>query len=358
MKDFLKAWLRASPKPLVGVDIGSSSVKVVGLKGVSGNGYELQALGIDPIPNDAIVDGVIVSKSTVAESIDRLFKLHHIRNPRVATSVSGHSVIVKTLTLPAQDKEELDEAIQWEAEQYIPFDISDVNLDYQVLRSIPDEKKTEVLLVAAKRDQINGQTEVISMAGKKPVVVDVDVFALQNVYEINYQPDPSTIAALLNIGSSTMNISIVQGSEFLFTRDISMGGNHYTQALQDEFSISFEEAEKYKRGEVPAELEQKTAGVLESTSEILTLEVQKTFDYFRTTVHSDEILELYLSGGAGRTKGLQEYLDHRFELSVKILDPFKRVHTPPHLHSPDLLSNLSSDFSVAMGLALRSVADR
>ena len=351
--------MRPRPKTVVGVDIGSSSIKVVGLKRASGDGYELEALGIDPIPHDAIVDGVIVSKSVVSETIDRIFKRNQIRNTRVTTSVSGHSVIVKMVTLPAQNEAELDEAIQWEAEQYIPFDISDVNLDYQVLRSTPEQKKIEVLLVAAKRDQITGQTEVISMAGKKPVLVDVDAFALQNAYETNYQPEPSTIAALLNIGSATMNISIVHGSEFLFTRDVSMGGNHYTQALQDEFSISFEEAEKYKREEAPsAELEERTTSVLESTSEILTLEVQKTFDYFRTTVHSDEIGELYLSGGAGRTKGLRDYLGRRFELPVRILDPFRRVRALPDLHPPDLLSSLAFDFSIAVGLALRSLGDR
>ena len=273
VKDFLSSWLRTGPKSLVGVDIGSSSIKVVELKRSSGNGYELEALGVDPIPPDAIMDGVIVSKPAVAEAIDKLFDSHNISNDQVAIFVSGHSVIVKTVRLPAQNEQELDEAIKWEAEQYIPFDISEVNLDYQVVRSMPEEKKIEVLLVAAKRDQITGHTEVISMVGKTPVVVDVDAFALQNVYEINYQPEAGTIAALLNIGSATMNISIVNGSEFLFTRDISMGGHHYTQALQNEFSISVEEAEKYKRGEVPSEeVKQRIASPLESTSEILTLE--------------------------------------------------------------------------------------
>ena len=166
VKDFLSSWLRTGPKSLVGVDIGSSSIKVVELKRSSGNGYELEALGVDPIPPDAIMDGVIVSKPAVAEAIDKLFDSHNISNDQVAIFVSGHSVIVKTVRLPAQNEQELDEAIKWEAEQYIPFDISEVNLDYQVVRSMPEEKKIEVLLVAAKRDQITGHTEVISMVGQ------------------------------------------------------------------------------------------------------------------------------------------------------------------------------------------------
>lgn len=351
-------WLRSKRKPLVGLDIGSSAIKVAELKGTNGKDYELEALGIEGIPPGAIVDGLVVSKPPVVDAINRLFLSHHIRNSRIATSISGHSVIVKSVTLPAQNEKELEQAIQWEAEQYIPFDISDVNLDYEVLRSIPEENKIEVILVAARRDKITGQTDAVRAAGKTPMVVDVDAFALQNAYEINYQPEADKVAALLNVGCATMNISILRGSEFLFTRDMSMGGNHYTDFLQRDLAISSEEAEKYKRGEAPSEeLKWKTRSILESVTEILALEVQKTFDYFRTTTTSHEIHEIYLSGGASRTEGLLEYLGERFQLPVTVFNPFNRIRVREHRFAPGLLENQASDFVIAVGLALRSTGD-
>lgn len=258
----MKGWFRSKPKTLVGLDIGSSTIKVTELKPANGHDYELEALGIEAIPPGVIVDGVIVSKPPIVDAIKNLFRSNDIRNNNIATSVSGHSVIVKTLTLPAQNQKELDQAIQWEAKQYIPFDISEVNLDYEVMRTLPVENKVEVILVAAKRDKITGQTDVVSMAGKTPKVVDVDAFALHNAYQINYQPEADKVTALLNVGCATMNISILKGSEFLFTRDMSMGGNYYTDSLERKLAISTEEAERYKRGEAPSEeLKSRTLGI-------------------------------------------------------------------------------------------------
>lgn len=355
----LKAWFKSKPKTLVGLDIGSYSVKVAGLTHLPGHSYQLEVLAREPIPHDSIVDGVIISKLPVAEAIDRIFKTHNIRNHQIATSVSGHSVIVKKVALPAQNEEELDAAIQWEAEQYIPFEISDVNLDYQIVRVLPESNRIELLLVAAKRDKITDQTSVISMAGKTPVVVDIDAFALQNAYEVNYQPEPNTVAGLLHIGSAIMNVSIVKGSEFLFTRDISMGGNHYTDFLQKELGISFEEAESYKRGEaLTEELKQKTGKILDSVSDILALEIQKTFDYFKTTVRSQDINEIYLSGGGSRTAGFREYLQQKFQMPVQIFNPFKRIRTNGQRFPSAYLEDQACDFAVAVGLALRCAGDR
>ncbi|MGH9340702.1 MAG: type IV pilus assembly protein PilM [Acidobacteriota bacterium] len=350
--------LKPKTRNLIGVDIGSSTVKVAGLKPFNGS-YELDTLAIEHLPQDSIADGAIISKIPVAEAIEKIFKAHNIKNNRIATSISGHSVIVKKVTLPAQSVEELDESIQWEAEQYIPFDISDVNLDYQIVRRIPETNKIEVILVAAKRDKITEHTSVVSMAGKHPSVVDIDAFALQNVYEFNYEPDTSTVAALLDIGSATMSINIVKGNEFLFTRDIAMGGHHYTDFLQKEFRVPFSEAENYKRGDAPTEeLRARVQKVLDSVSEILTLEIQKTFDYFRTTVYSEEIREIYLSGGASRSQGLREFLKKNFQIPVEFLNPFKRIRTENGDFTPDALNEMAADFGIAIGLALRTAKDR
>src|SRR5690606_35947362 len=250
-------WLsnRGKKGSLVGVDIGSSAVKIAALRPNGSSGYQLEALGSYQLPEDSIVDGAIISKLPVAEAIEEIFRTQKIKNSRIATSISGHSVIVKKITLPALSREELDESIQWEAERYIPFDISDVNVDYQIIRESPEGQKLDIILVAAKKEKITDYTSVISMAGKIPVVVDIDAFALQNVYEVNYRPEPKTFAAMLNIGHNVMNIAIVRGSDFLFTRDIAIGGSHYTDFLQKELGVTFADAEKYKKGsEVPAEL--------------------------------------------------------------------------------------------------------
>ncbi len=355
----IKSLFGPSAKTLVGVDIGTSSVKVASLRRGRGGGYELEALGIEPLAHDSIVDGAIISKLEVADAIDRLFKSAGIESARVATSISGHSVIVKTVNLPAQSEQELEESIRWEAEQYVPFDISEVNLDYQVLRKAAQGNRMEVLLVAAKRDKIIDHTGVLSMAGKRPAVVDIDAFALLNAYAANHQPDPSSVVALLDVGSNTVNITIARGREFLFTRDVAIGGSHYTEHLQKQLGISFDEAETYKAGGAPSEeLRQRTDAVLEDVSEILTLEIQKTFDYFRTHAESAEPRNVYLSGGACKTRGLRDYLQRKLDVPVDYLNPFQGIKIDEAKFPPNLLTDLATDFAIAVGLALRSEAEK
>lgn len=356
----LKDLFSGKPKSLVGVDIGTSSVKVVELRSAGKKGpWELKSIGAERVPADAIVDGVIIAKLPVAEAIDRIFKTLSIKNNRIATSISGHSVIVKKITVPAQTESELDDSIQWEAEQYIPFDISEVNVDYQIVRKLPDSNKIELILVAAKREKIMDHTSVVSMAGKTPDVVDIDAFALHNVYEINYEPQESTVAALLNIGATVMNINILRGSEFLFTRDIHMGGNHYTEFLQRELNVSMEEAELIKQGAGDLEVDpEKVSKAVQSVSENLVLEVEKTFDYFKTTTQAEEIEQIYLSGGAARTEGLRDFVAEKFRVPAQFLNPFKKIDSRGEKVPADYLDGLSADFAVAAGLALRAANDR
>ncbi|MFQ5739620.1 MAG: type IV pilus assembly protein PilM [Acidobacteriota bacterium] len=350
--------MRPKAKTLAGVDIGTSSVKIAALRRTRKDAFELEALAVEALPPDSIVDGVIISKLAVAEAIERIFKSQRIRNERIATSICGHSVIVKKVDVPSQSEHELNQSIQWEAEQYIPFDISEVNLDYQILGKTGDGSRMEVLLVVAKRDKITDYTSVLSMAGKRPVVVDIDAFALQNVFEVNYRPEKRKVVALLDIGATTMSVSIVMGREFLFTRDIAMGGNHYTELLQKELNISFEEAERYKAGQAPSEeLKGKTDTVVDSVSEILTLEVQKTFDFFQTTAHSGGIHEIYLSGGASRTHGLREYLQDKLQSPVEHLNPLKDIRVDKDKFPDSLTTDLAMDFAIAVGLALRTERD-
>jgi type IV pilus assembly protein PilM len=346
--------LQPKAKNLVGIDIGSSAVKVVGLEKSNGK-LLLKAIGREVLPEDTIVDGAIMSKLPLAESLNKIFTEQRIRNSRIATSISGHSVIVKKVALPMLSSAELEESIQWEAEQYIPFDLAEVNVDYQVLREVPDEQKLEVILVAAKKEKIADYCSVVSMTGKTPSVVDIDAFALLNAYEVNYEPEEDSIVALLNIGASSMIMNIVRGTEFLFTRDIATGGEQYTEFLQRDLGIDRDEAEEYKQMiDVPFEMEDQVRSVLRSVSENMALEIEKTLEYFKTTTYSKDIESLYICGGASKTEGLQEYLSETLQFPVEILDPFRKVEVNGAGDLLDDTEHSGADFAVAVGLAMRT----
>jgi len=339
-------------KSLIGLDIGSSSVKAVELK-KSRTGYELVSYGIEALAQDTVVDGAIMDAPAVAEKIVAIFDSRKIKSKDVATSVSGHSVIVKRVTMPLMTEEELYDRIQEEASQHIPFDIADVNLSYQIMETT--DSQLDVLLVAVKKDKILNHTNVLAQAGKVPVVVDIDAFALQNCYEVNYEPDPSQVVALLNIGATVMNIAIVRGDIPLFTRDVSVGGNQYTDALQKELDLSFEDAENLKTGGTHAGVsEEQRASILRSVSDILILEIQKTFDFFRATASGENIRQIVVSGGTARVPGLLDLLKDEFAMTVEELYPFRKVAINPARHDEAQLRELAPRLVVATGLALRS----
>jgi type IV pilus assembly protein PilM len=347
-------------KSLVGLDIGSSAVKAVELKPV-GKTYKVSAFGSEPVPPDSIVDGAIIDGGAVADAIRRLFDGRGIKTKDVAASLSGNAVIVKKITLPVMTEAELAESIYWEAEQYIPFDIQDVNLDYQILDSGTGGGKgtMDVLLVAAKKEKIADYTGVIAQAGRSAVVVDVDAFALQNAYEVNYGIQPGAVVVLLNAGASATNINILNGDQSVFTRDISIGGNAYTEALQKELNLPFELADQLKRG-VPVDgmTFDEARPVLRAVSENVMLEIQKTFDFFKATAASDRIDRIMLSGGASRAEGFTEMLTERFEAPVEVLDPFKKVAFDGKKFRVESASDVAPTVAVAVGLALRRVGDR
>src|SRR5712675_2881599 len=287
-----------SGKSIVGLDIGSSCIKAIELKRSKGE-IVVSHLGVEPLASDIVVDSMIVDSGSVSSAISKLFGEHAIKTKSVATSVSGHSVIVKKISVQPMSEGELAESITTEAAQHIPFDIADVNVDFDILNPDDTGPQMDVLLVAVKKDKILNYTNVLSLAGKSPAVVDIDAFALQNCYEYNYQPSHDSTVALLNLGASVMNINIVKGVSPLFTRDVSVGGNQYTDSLQKELDLSFEDAENLKKGEnIAGVAEEHRATILRSVSDILILEIQKTFDFFRATATGENIQRIYVSGGS------------------------------------------------------------
>ena len=343
-------------KTIVGLDIGSSSIKAVELKKSRG-GITVTHLGMEPLASDIVVDSMIVDSGSVASAITKIFLENNIKSKAVATSVSGHSVIVKKIPMQTMTDAELSDVIQQEAAQHIPFDIADVNIDYQILSDETPGPQMDVLLVAVKKDKILNYTNVLSLAGKTPAVVDIDAFALQNCYEYNYEPSPSSTVALLNLGASVMNINIVKGSTPLFTRDVSVGGHQYTDSLQKELDLSFDDAESLKLGQkVGTVSEDAKLPILQQVTEIIVLEIQKTFDFFRATAAGEHIERIYLAGGSSKVPGLIEALRQEFSLPVEVLNPFQRIESPMG-PGAELVDRNAAQLAVAVGLALRSFED-
>ena len=343
-------------KGLVGVDIGSSSVKAVELQGKPGN-LQLVSLGYENLQTDTIVDGQIMELNDVSNVITNIFREHQIKTDRIAAGVSGHSVIVKNIVVPQMSADELEESIEWHAEEHIPFDISDVSMDYQVTGSSSDA--LQVLMAACKRDKIANVKQAIQLAGKQPAIIDVDTFALQNCYEANYQPMPGQVVALLNIGASTMNINILSGNRSVFTRDVSVGGSQYTTLLQKELDLTFEQAEAVKRG-MPAPDGTEVEGLepmLETVSDMLALEISKTMDFYRATAEDGDgtVQKILISGGGSKLTGFPEYLSNRFEMPVEVFDPFRQIKVDPRRFDPDYMREVVPEMAVAVGLALRGV---
>src|SRR5437868_7857244 len=344
-------------KSIVGLDIGSSCIKAVELKKSKGE-IQVSSLGVEPLGADIVVDSMIVDSGSVSTAISKIFTDHKIKSKAVATSVSGHSVIVKKITMQTMTDAELSETINSEAAQHIPFDIADVNIDYQILTEDNGEPQMDVLLVAVKKDKLLNYTTVLSMAGKAPAIVDIDAFALRNCYEYNYEPAPGSTVALLNLGASVMNINIVKGNVPLFTRDVSVGGHQYTDSLQKELDLSFEDAESLKLGrKVGTVSEDAKLPILQQVTEIIVLEIQKTFDFFRASAAGEHIEKIYLAGGSSKVPGLVEALRQEFSLPVEILNPFQKISAPVEGMGAELISQNAGQLAVAVGLALRSFED-
>lgn len=341
-------------KPLVGLDIGSSAVKAVQLR-KSKDGFEVTGFACESLAPDAVVDGAIMNSKAVSEAIKKVLTTGKFKPKGIAAGVSGHSVIVKRVVLPATTEEEVDASIEFDADQYIPFGLSEVHMDYEIVGPAETEDPgMEVLLVAAKKDKIENHTGVISLAGRTADVVDIDAFALQNAFEANYSAQPASTIALLNIGASLMNINITRGGMPLFIRDVPVGGNQYTDILQKELQLSFQDAEDLKLGKKGSADADMIRPLLESITDMVIMEVQKTFDFFHETYPSETITHVLLSGGSSRIEGLAAKLEATFGCPAEVLDPLKSLSFAPKVDST-ALAMMGPSMTIAIGLALRGV---
>lgn len=341
----------------IALDIGSTFIKLVQLKGSKGQ-YQLAKFGVVPLPPEVIVEGAVMDAGRVVDAIKELLAGQHVKTKDVVLSVSGSSVIIKRIAVADMSEEELGESIKWEAEQYIPFSIDDVNVDFQKLGPGAQEGQADVLLVAVKKDKINDYINLVKEAGLEPVVLDVDAFALANMYELNYSLE-SGITALLNIGASVMNINILKDGTSIFTRDITVGGNRYTEALQREFGLTYEDAEKVKRGEsVDSADYDQISGVMSQVTEDIVAETQRSLEFFRSTTGSEQVSRVLVSGGCARIGNFTHVLAERIEIPVEITNPFKNIKVDPKKFNASFLEEAGPQSAVAVGLAIRRASDR
>src|SRR5512133_1798967 len=350
----------AKSKLAVGLDIGSSSVKLVMLK-EKRDGFALQAFASAPLPPEAIVDGALMNSAAIVQAIQEVMAQQKVKTREVAIGVRGHSVIIQKISLPRMSQEELDESIQWEAEQYIPFDVKDVNIDTQILTPGGDAAgQMDVLLVAAKKDMINDYTAVCAEAGLTATVVDVDAFAIQNAYEASYDVVPDAVV-LINVGAAVTNINIVSNGVTTFTRDVTIGGNAFTEEIQKQLNISYDEAEALKvggQGETDAVVPQEVERVIQTVADQMGGEIQRSLDFYASTAGDARIGRVFLSGGTARIPALFKVIEARAGVPVEILNPFKNIEIDNRKFDPAVILAAAPSAAVGVGLALRRPGDK
>ena len=344
---------------LIGLDIGSHAIKIVHLMESRGT-YRLKDLGMSLLPPNCIVEGAIKDQEAVQSAIKKLVSNLKIKVKGVATSIAGWSVIIKKVDLPQMSEEQLAENIQVEAEQYIPFNVEDVNIDFQILGSSSEKTdRMEVMLVAAKKEVIDDYTNLIKKAGLSPQVVDVDFFALENAFEANYDIAESGGVALVDIGATKMNINVLKNGVSMFNRDASIGGYQITDDIQQRFGLEYEEAEKVKLGlsseKVPV---QDLEAIFVSAATGWSTEVKRAIDFFYATYPEETIGQILLSGGSSRLPGLDALFNKDTNIPVAYFNPLSKIEADTKVFDQQYLAYIAPQAAVAVGLALRRVGDK
>jgi type IV pilus assembly protein PilM len=346
-------------KDTMGLDIGSSAIKLVQLEETA-SGYRLTGFSVVSLPPDAVGEGAIKDPPVVVDAIKEAVVKAGVRGTDAVIGVSGHSVIMKKVSLHRVLPEELADAIPLEAEHHIPFPIDDVYLDYQVVGESPRAGgPMDVLLVAVKKAKVDEYIAVVEEAGLDPVVVDVDAFALANQFEVNHPDSGREVVALIDIGASVMKTNMVRGSAPIFARDVPFGGHNYTQAIAQRLKIPWDRAEAAKCGqEVPGVKWSDLVPSLEAVSRELSLEIQRSFDYFASLAESERVDRIVLSGGCARLPGIDGFLGASWGIPVEVVNPFQAIQVSSDRFPAEELGAAAPILAVAVGLGLRRPGDK
>lgn len=334
--------------PVIGLDMGSDAVKAVILRRSRGS-WTLVAAAEAPMPDTGTSD-----PDAAADALREVFDTLRVRRAQVAAALSGHAVIVKRLSLPPMSDAELAEAIPWEAEQYIPFDLADVQLDYQVLPAVAGRNTTDVLLVAAKKDRIDERADAILRAGRQPIILDLEAFALVNAYEANHPDRIDPLTVLVHVGRAGTIVCLLERGQLAFTRDIALGGQAHTEALVRDLNVEPLTAERLKhpgRPLVPGVDADQVAVILRDVTAQIVAEISKSIDFYRATAPIERVSRIVLSGGGCGAEGLTDMLAEEFRAPVEILDPFLRIGRSARRASS--IDGAGPGYAVAVGLAMR-----
>lgn len=352
--------LFSGKKQVVGLDIGSSSLKLAEVLD-SADGYLLNRFSQIALPRGIIVDGQLADQAGLTEKVKELFKNSGCSKKAIVTSLSGHSVIVKKVNFSTMEEEELRELIRDEAAKYLPFDnMDDINFDFQILgASEYNPNQMDVLIVAAKKEVVNSYVDALTDAGLSVAIMDVDSFALETMFEENYDYQENEMVVLVNIGASITNIGVIRGATSVFTRDFTLGGNAVTEAIQERFGLTFEEAEKIKSGEISFDdsARRDVMASLLSFAEPLILEIERSIEYFQSSYGGVSIKKILLSGGGANLPGLAGELYQRINIETEIINPFRKIAINTKNLDPEAMGRAAQVAAVGVGLALRRIGD-
>ncbi len=343
---------------LVGLDIGSRTIKACEIFETK-KGRTLEKFGMIDIESGLIEDGSIKSPDVVANAIRQLFQTHSIREHNVAISIGGYSVIVKKINVQTMSEDQLQESIHFEAEQYIPFDISDVNLDFQILgENEQNPNQMSVLLVAAKKDMVNDYVNLAQLAGLNPCIIDVDAFALQNIFEVNYDSKDENVA-LIDIGASKTSLNILKDDASVFMRDVSLGCGQINQRIASITDSTMEEAEKLKFGEQSDKISKEDlADIVSAVVTDWCTEIRRALDFFYSTYPDEQIKKIVLSGGGGGIKEFRQLLAVETSAEVQTINPFEHISADESRFEPSYIESIAPQAAICMGLAIRRVDDK
>lgn len=347
-------------KDFVGLDIGSYSIKAIELKSSkkSESPFEVKKIGYELLPHDAIVEGTIIDSASVAETIKMVFDENKIKNKDVVISISGNSVIIKKISLPSMESEELAESIIWEAKHNIPYPYEETNVDYAIIEPSEGARSSnlDILLVAAKKDKISNYSNVVNQANKSLAAIEVDVFALQNAAEVNYpEVIENNTVSIVNLGANITNVIIIEKGNPQLFRDLSIGGSFFTENMSKDLSIGFDEAEKLIKGLPVKDVQtEQLQTVLDMNIQNLLEEIEKTFSFYEAgETKAKKIDYILLSGGLSKLANLAGSFQQKFHIRTEIFNPFRNIYFDEKKFDSIYFDELAAIFGVAMGLATR-----
>ena len=343
---------------VIGLDIGSNAIKMVEID--RSKKFTLEFAGIAALPDGTVVDKSLKKPDVIRNAISALYRNSKSDSKRVAVSLAGKSVIIKQVSMTSMNDGQLEKQIQLEAEPYIPFDIKDVNLDWYIMGERPEREGTmDVVLVAAKKDYMAEYLDLITSLGLTPIVVDVDPFALEVMYEFSYPNVQEEVVALVNVGASTININILKSGASQYTRDLPIGGDSITREIMRLLDVDFSWAENIKHGARVEGINSKNLRkIFQRSIDYFVSELQKILDFFSTNVSYDPIQKIFLSGGAAGTYGLISTMESELNIPVEVVDPFRGLRPAEQIFDLDYLNYIGPSMAVAVGLALREEKDK